>query len=429
MQLAACTHAGRDAPISTGEATSAARTGTAGAFAELNALGRTAAALKSPLAQYELYRQRYEHSDGVLHGFIGQVLAAKTAELGAYQQAVLLYPHGASTLRSTAATLPQRGEFDAVAAVDALTALARDRRIVMVNEAHHVAQTRVLTLQLLPRLRALGYTHFAAEGLSESDRDLSTRGYPVAASGPYVNEPLYGEIVRQALRLGFAVVAYESAAADEAAREEEQAQHLVERVFRADRDARLFVHAGYAHVHKSAVYLDTDTMAMRLARKTGLDPLVVDQTVLRPVAPGREYADYRALVERFPMHAPSVLVSAGKALPWSLEPRVYDASVVLPEGGLVNGRLDWLALGGERAAVAIALDLQPASLPCVLEARYAAESDAAVPADRILIERADAPTVLFLRPGDYRVAASTANGRVFATQRLHVEAEGAAKPL
>src|SRR5262249_34064887 len=154
-------------------------------------------------------------------------------------------------------------------------------------------------------------------------------------------------------------------------------------------------------VHKSALYLDGDTMAMRLARKSGFDPLAVDQTMLRPVAPGREYAGYRTLVDAFAVHEPSVFIAPGRALPWSLEPGVYDVSVLLPPARRVNGRPDWLTLGGERAPVAIALDLQPSSLPCVLEARYAGESDAAVPADRILIERADTPTVLFLRPGDY----------------------------
>jgi hypothetical protein len=419
--LAACTRPAQNGHVMAASAAgNPASNASAGAFAELNALGREASALKNPLAQYEFYRDRHAHSDGVVRAFIGQVLAAKEAELGAYEQAVLQYPQGAPVLRTAAAALPDPARFRAVAAVDAVAALARERRIVMANEAHHVAQTRVLTLELLPRLRALGFTHFAAEGLSESDRDLAARGYPVPASGPYIDEPLYGEIIRSALRLGFIVVAYESAAADDDSREEEQARHIVERVFRGRDDARLLVHAGYAHVHKRATYLDTDTMAMRLARKTGLDPLVIDQTVLRPVAPGREYADYRRLLDRFAANEATAFVAADSGAAWSLEREIYDVSVLLPPSRLVNGRPDWLALGGERSAVAIGLDLQPASLPCVLEARYAGEPDGAVPADRILVERADTPTVLFLRPGDYRVAASTSSGRTFAAQRLHV---------
>jgi hypothetical protein len=217
-------------------------------------------------------------------------------------------------------------------------------------------------------------------------------------------------------------VAYESTTvgADAETREEDQAQHLLERVFRSDRDARLFVHAGYAHVHKRADYFFADTMAMRLKRKTGFDPLSIDQTVLRPIAPGLEYKDYRTLVERFAPAAPTVIMARNGTAAWSLEPELYDVSVLLPPTRLIDGRPDWLRAGG-RTAVAIAVDLQPASLPCVVEARYASESTAAVPADRLLIERASAQVVLFLRPGDYRIEALHADGRSFNAQRLHVD--------
>ena len=136
--------------------------------------------------------------------------------------------------------------------------------------------------------------------------------------------------------------------------------------------------------------------------------------------PGREYADYRTLLQAFALDTPAVLVSRDGQSAWSLEPRFYDVSVVLPPTRLVAGRPDWLALGGAREAIAVALDLQPESLPCAIEARYAGEGDAAIPADRLLVEQGGGPVVLFLRPGEYRIAAVTATGRVFGTQRLRV---------
>ena len=391
-------------------------------FAEINALAREAAGLKHPLAQYELYRARYESSQGATRGFVAQVLAASAAELGAYEKAVQIYPQGAPVPRRPPAALPDAARFQPVDAAAAIAEFARDRRIVMINEAHHDAHTRVLTLALLPRLRELGFTHFAAESLSESDIDLATRGYPVKGSGPYVAEPLYAEIIRTALRLGFVVVPYESATTSADGREEGQAQNLADRVFHVLRDARLFVHGGYAHIYKLPDYLGTDTMAMRLKRKTGFDPLVIDQTVLRSSVPGREYTDYRPLLEAFPRDAATVFVAADGKSAWSLEPRFYDISVLLPPTRLAHGRPDWLALDGQREAVAIGLDLQPESLPCVVEARYAGEGDNAIPADRVPVERRNDPVVLFLRPGEYRVAAVTAAGRSFGAQRLRVAA-------
>ena len=105
---------------------------------------------------------------------------------------------------------------------------------------------------------------------------------------------------------------------------------------------------------------------------------------------------------------------------WSLEPEIYDISVILPPTHLIDGRPDWLR-GGGRSEVAIDVDLQPTSLPCTVEARYAAESGTAVPADRLLIEHADDQVVLILRPGDYRLDALRADGHIFNTQRLHVD--------
>jgi len=417
--LAGCASESRVAERAPATASSATAPGS---LQQLGALQRSANARKTPLATYAFWREQLPQATPALAPLIEQVLAANLAELGAYEAAVLQFPYGIGALRTTPAPLPQASTHHAVPAVEAIAALARERRIVIVNEAHHVAQTRLVTLALLSRLRALGYTHLALEGLDERDRELQARGYPTVASGIYVREPLYGDIVRQALALGFVVVPYESASADadSAQREREQAEHLLTRVFRSAPDARLLVHAGYAHVHHRGDYLDVEPMAQHLARMTGFVPLVIDQTVLRPSTPAREFGGYRTVLERFPVREPALLLDA-KGQPWSLEPALYDASVVLPPPQQhIVGRPDWLTLDGARAPVAVDLDLSAAHLPAVLEARYAAETDAAVPADRVLIESGTGQVVLFLRPGEYRVAATDANGHVLFRRALTV---------
>lgn len=404
----------------------ASTTVTNGTFERLNALQREANALKTPLAAYEFWRAQYAQTQGGLHDLVAQVLAASEAELGEYDKAVQEFPYGVAALRSKAVSTAQPAEFHALAADEEIAALAASRRIVIINEAHHVAQTRVLTLALLPRLRALGFTHFAVEGLDERDRDLAARGYPVETSGIYVREPLYGEIVRTALKLGFIVVPYESTTpgADTAAREQEQARHLIERVFRPYPQARLLVHAGYAHAHKRAGYLDAEPMAMQLRRMSGLDPLSIDQTVLRPLGAAREYADYRGLLRRFAIRAPTVLAANRNDEAWSLEPDYYDVSVILaPPSRMIVGRPDWLTLGGMREIVPVDIDLSDEHLPCVLEARYAGESAKAVPGDRVVVEHGRGQVVLFLRPGKYRLTATDANGRSVIDRALHVDAQ------
>jgi hypothetical protein len=349
-------------------------TDVANAFARLNALQRGAKALPNTLAVYAFYLEHLQQSSSVTREFLAQVLAATEAEMGAYQEAVLQFPQAAPRLRNPAPPLPDPANFHAVNAADAIV-------------------------------------------------DLAVRGYPIAASGTYVREPLYGEIIRAALRSGFVVVPYDSTRtdADAVAREEDQARHLLDRVFRAAPDARLFIHAGYAHVPKRADYFYTATLAMRLRRVTGFDPLSIDQTVLRPVEPGREYADYRELLRRFRVTQPSVLLRRADRQPWSLEPQVYDVSVLLsPPAPTHEGRPDWLRLGGERAPVSVDVDLHSARLPCLIEARYAAESNASVPADRMLLEHDGDKVVLFLHHDHYRIDAFCASGGIVVNRPLHV---------
>lgn len=403
-------------------ATEAATT-TEQAFRQLNAIGQQARMRNNPLLVYELFHEHYVRSTGMLHDLIGQVIATKESELGAYDRAVLDYSQAVTRLSTPPEPLPTTEQATLADAADAIAERARDRHIVMVNEAHHAAQTRLLALALLARLRKLGFDWFAAEALSERDRELAARGYPVAASGSYVREPLYGEIIREALRLGYHVVAYETEGAqvDPAQREHDQAQNLLHRVFAVDPQARLFVLAGYAHVDERADYFFTDTLAMRLHRATGFDPLSVDQTILREAAPGLEYPGYRDVIGRFAPTVPSVLVLRDGGGLWSLQPQVFDVSVILPPTHLVNGRPDWLSLHGTRVAVPIAPPPGQAA-PFVIQARYANESVDAVPADQQLFDAAGDKATLYLFPGDYRVDVLDARGQHPLLPNLHVAA-------
>jgi hypothetical protein len=404
--LAGCSHdSARDSELSA-------------TFVRLNAISQEANAQTTLLAKYETYRRHLDDSPA-LHQTIVQVMASYASQMGAYGTAASMYLNPPGSPEKTG-PLQEPAKYEAVHAVDEIAALAHDRRIVMVNEAHHLAQTRILTLQLLPKLRQLGYTHFAAETLDEKDTDLAARGYPIAASGPYVGESLYGEIIRTALELGYIVVPYETtnADADPAQREDDQARHLVDRVFARSPNARLFVHAGYSHIHKRADEFFTAPLALRLAQRTKLDPLCIDQVKLRS-AGEKSSGAYTSLVEEFHIISPTVLVARDTHTPWSGWPKLFDLSVILPPPHDVGGRPDWLTLDGARRATPITLPSAPR--PYLIEARYANESAEAVPADRELIDEGVAASALYLKPGDYRVRAVDAANTVLMQQSLHVD--------
>src|SRR5690349_8709891 len=85
-----------------------------------------------------------------------QYFAFSESELGLYGEAVRDFPLKSRLPAGT--VLPTSPAWQAADALDTIVEAAAHRRVVMINEAHHDAHTRLLTLQLLPRLRAIGFT-------------------------------------------------------------------------------------------------------------------------------------------------------------------------------------------------------------------------------------------------------------------------------
>jgi hypothetical protein len=134
------------------------------------------------------------------------------------------------------------GEVYPVNAVEAIRKIADTNSVVFINEAHHIPQHRAFSILVLKELYRKGFRYFAAETLKGSDKELNSRGYPVISkSGFYTNEPIYGDLIRTALRLGYQVIPYESEAKCQArkeditycqnSRERIQAENLHTRIF------------------------------------------------------------------------------------------------------------------------------------------------------------------------------------------------------
>jgi hypothetical protein len=385
-----------------------------------------------------------------------QFLATTESELGLYAQALRDFP--IDTRKNPTDPLPPPGEWRTADAAAAIARLAQGRRLVLINEAHHDPHTRELTLALLPRLKAEGFTHFAMEALGDGDTQLASRRYPLWNSGSeYLHEPLLGEIARRALQLGFVVVPYEADSTTTEGRESGQARNLYRRVFADHPDARLFVHAGYAHIDKAKGRLGKAIpMAAELARLTGIEPLSIEQTQFRQANPRVPHAAYDQLVATYHVTAPVVLerTSAGAPAPgeasaaapfWSAEPTLHDVSVILPPDthapkesdtqryaplgellvpivlGTDDGlRPSWLDLGGQRQPFPIDSALCDKAFPCVVEAFYAQESDQAVAADRFAFMRSGVRSALYLFPGEYRLRARDADGKVLGERAIHM---------
>lgn len=401
--------------------------------------GRIAAFFNRLAAQPDNYaRLRYANlrranADPQLRQVVDQILVTEMSMFGRIGDAEAGF-QVAERQSPSPRPMPTAAEWKPVPAADYIADAVADRRIVIVNEAHHRPQTRLLTLQLLPRLHALGFDHFAIEALDPADTALSARGYPTEKSGYYIQEPLYGEIVREALRLGFKVHAYEPPDAGllaAQARETGQAQSL-QAVLREFPGARLFVHAGYGHADKAPGRLPDHArpMAEELARLTGVEPYTVDQTMVGSGDWFDRSSPYRRMVDAFPVRDASVLVPRAGGAAWSYRPDYHDASVLLPRSIPGELRPAWLSRNGMRRQFRIRAHVCRGSFPCLFEAFHASEGDDAIPADQlVLMDPADGKWPLYLAPGRYRLRVRDADGNVLSVRPIVVPGGSAVQEL
>lgn len=357
----------------------------------------------APLLRLEAHAREYRAHPEWAPSF-AQMHAQALGGLGLHAEALRAWD-AAGAARREPGRLPVGVQ--ALDAVDVIAAAAETSRVVMVNERHHAASDRLLTLSLLAPLHERGFRWLALEALDAADTGLVVRGGPAQhGSGPYLDEPVFAELVREALRLGWHVVAYEEEPADSARfpelapsprRDRVQAEHLVERVLRADPDARVLVHAGWAHVHERMTD-DWHPLAAWLHELAGVDPFTVDQAALSERGtrafehPLRQAAASLGLLT----DAPAVLADAnGRPLPVPDVP--VDLVVLGARTRQVQGRPAWMAMGGRRVATRVAVP-EARGGEAWVEAWGAEQSDAETPLDRARVVRSESAW-LWLPPG------------------------------
>ena len=173
--------------------------------------------------------------------------------------------------------------------------MASAEQLVIINESHHRPEHRKFTADLLSDLYKQGFRYLALEAIMSNSRSeftkypenkyylgdttITERGYPLMkpCSGTYVKEPAFGNMIREALSLGYQIVGYEKLGKE---RELYQAKNLA-RIFEYDPSAKMVIHCGYGHLIESPAKRKnrTDTlMAAHLKAITNINPLTIDQT-------------------------------------------------------------------------------------------------------------------------------------------------------
>ncbi len=311
-------------------------------------------------------------------------------------------------------------------ALDEIVRRAATQRVVIINEAHHVPQHRAFSQELAARLRPLGFHYLACETFSGDATALAARGYPLLESGFYSREPVFGDFIRSALKLGYQPIHYEIERSGAPTgdvtdsineREIAQCENLMARLFAADPGAKALIHVGYSHAtenwEKQADGRELAWMAARLARRLGIDPLTIDQTEQMAASQpdrgsaARHFAQRRGWLDRAVClrDRSGAFVVDGDGFAGRVDLQIFHPAVTL-----VDGRPDWLHRSGGRKPAEIPAELEPSAGRRLIEAWRASEREGAVPVDRIVVEAGEPCPVLLLPPGHYRVAAQDESG-------------------
>jgi hypothetical protein len=318
------------------------------------------------------------------------------------------------------ATVP--AGFEPEPALDVVEREAQKTRLVIWAEEHHLPQTRSLFEALLRRLWRHGYRYLAAETFTDQVIRPEFK-HPDYRSGYYTRDPVFAAAVRTAKHLGYRLIAYDTSErgpdGDPSFRDRTQAANIKSRVLDRDPAARVFVIAGRLHASEKAAPDGWTPMAAALKRATGIDPFTVyAPTMSQRLEREQEHPWYRDADARGLLKVPTIFVD--KATGRTLGSDVCDAYVFWPRFRVEDGRPNWMVTTLGRKPVAIPGALRAGRGRRLVRAFVEGEPVSAIPADQLLLERPDAPGVLMLAPGRYRLRAVDEHSADLGTAGLQV---------
>lgn len=361
-----------------------------------------------------LRAQEAEYLASPFHDNYLQAFATLLSYVGRYDDGQKYF----DTMASVGNQLPvpeDLSAFKAQSAISSILSLGKKRQVIMMNEAHHVPETRVLTYALLKPLYEMGFRYLAMEtfdldGVAKSE----TKGFPIRGIGFFSSEPVMADVAREAMKIGYHLIAYEhtppcdhehhpTECQDE--RERGQARNLVERILKKEPKAKILVHAGYGHIDKTGGSSSFPWIPMAKYFKdfSGIDPLSIDQVEFRSRSNVKsEERSYRRLLAHFNITHPTIL-SSSKENYWTALPGHYDLQVILPDSPRNNSIPLWALSLLKRRMVCSHWE-RCSSFPCLVQAVSKKEEQADfIPVDQVFSESKNTSLTLSLPPGKYSI--------------------------
>jgi hypothetical protein len=279
---------------------------------------------------------------------------------------------------------------------------AENEKIIMINEAHHQPLHRTFTTSLLKDLYERGYRFLGLEAMVHTDSLLNERGFPVLSTGYYTQEPQFGNMVREALKLGYTIFPYETKIhADGKEREIQQARNI-QQVVEKHPDDKFLIHCGFDHIIETYVPGWEKAMAGRVKEFTGIDPFTINQEILTEHFLREKENPYFLLVDT--LKEVSVFVDdEGNVFHGGPGDERFDVRLFHPRTTYINGRPNWLLMQGERKIYMLHPDSISIDYPILVKAFNKNEGTEPVPVDVIEIKNITDQKGIILPTGEYNL--------------------------
>ena len=300
---------------------------------------------------YENYKYSAKIFENLLKDTLNFAAATDLSFIGEYEQALIIWDRDEDKIFPPNLTADEEkyfSNFKAVNAKDLILEKAKTEQIILINEAHQQPYHRVFTTSLLHELYKAGFRYFSAETISNYDislKELQKNKYPTINSGYYTREPLYANLIREAINEGFEIFGYETTRLgnDDSSginlREIDQARNI-KKILDKDPKAKILIHCGWGHIVEAPYPGWGKAMAGRLYEYTGINPFTIDQTKLTEHSSPEYQNPYWTSInlDYYAMFVDSI----GQIFYGPQKYKQYDARVYHPKTKWLHGRPHWV---------------------------------------------------------------------------------------
>lgn len=299
--------------------------------------------------------------------------------------------------------------------IDNLLNKIKNEKVVLINEAHSRIHPRAFILSILPKLKKLGFTHISFETLSyNKNKNIDyTTGY-------YTKEPVYGELVRSAHKLGFIRFAYEDSIANkhtENQRDSMQAVNIFNKIKSAKPTDKFFIVVGYGHnsedIQQEASFI---SVAMWLQILFKINPCTIDQLQFL-----ENYSN--ASFSRDSIHNKVPFYISKSEYKKSNNYSYNDFYIIHPKTTLENNRPNWNKCYGLRNETKYKLKNKNKTV--LIQAYYKSEYDLKninqkIPADQTFYTNEKGIATFYLKPSyKYVIVERDENNQIISSQNLN----------